>query len=125
MGDKLKQAKTVSNFLSGDWIQVKGRNKTVVYMQSIHNKDICMVFKDGSYNIIPFKENFITQFDEENDMPEFNEDLEYKIPISDIDFIELDDHMRNYEVALNTGEPRRKYRGTKCIVIRGDYVLIR
>jgi len=55
----------------------------------------------------------------------FNEDKEFKIPIENIDFIELDQNMENYEVALNTGEPARKYRGTKCIVIRGGYVIIR
>lgn len=55
---------------------------------------------------------------------QFDEDKEYKIPMDDIDFIELDDHMRNYEVALNTGEPRRIYRGTKCIMIRKGYIII-
>jgi len=55
----------------------------------------------------------------------FDEDKEYKIPINNIDFIELDPDMQNYEVAMSTGEPTRKYRGTKCIVIRGDFVLIR
>lgn len=54
----------------------------------------------------------------------FNEDKDYKIPIENIDFIELDNHMRNYEVYLNTGEPTRKYRGTKCILIRKGYVII-
>jgi len=60
----------------------------------------------------------------------FNEDFNRKIPLNEVDFIEMDPTMTKYQIHLLNPEDRsfkviREYRGTKGIKFHKDHLEIR
>ena len=46
-----KQARTTEDFLKGFWTLTTGRNKNNVYLKNTINGKVCVIMKDGSFNV--------------------------------------------------------------------------
>ena len=123
------------SYIKNGWAFLEEDKDLMTFMEAMQKSGQSVTFKDRHSN----KSSRIRNYDSYSTFrDEFKEDFHYNIPLDELDFLELSDDGKFYEVhikggifkgygfaGMKVGPSIRKYRSTKCISYKPPYLEIK